>query len=134
MNSGTVLIGSVGLTSITLGTRMNDATGARSRKTLKLSLSYSDVLMAFATLSWMSVYPCEFHHLGPLLGLVGDELAEILDRARQQRRALLGEARPQLGIGEARVDLLVEPRDDLGRRAFGREHAVPRARLVAGHE
>src|ERR1700746_1884034 len=38
MNSGTVLTGSVGLTSITLGTRMNDATGARSRNTSQLRL------------------------------------------------------------------------------------------------
>ena len=39
MNSGTVLAGTDGLTTMTMGTRMMLATGAMSRMKLKLSLS-----------------------------------------------------------------------------------------------
>ena len=39
MNSGTVLAGTDGFTSMTLGTRIMPATGAMSRMRLKLSLS-----------------------------------------------------------------------------------------------
>ena len=46
----------------------------------------------------------------------------------------VGKPRPHLGIGEARVDLLVELVDDLGRRVPGRADAEPSARLVARHE
>jgi hypothetical protein len=39
MNSGTVLAGTVGFTAMTYGARMMLATGAISRRKLKLSLS-----------------------------------------------------------------------------------------------
>ena len=48
--------------------------------------------------------------------------------------AQVGKPRLHLGIGEARVDLLVEPVDDLGGRVLGRADAIPAARLVARHE
>src|SRR5262249_15267289 len=47
-------------------------------------------------------------HLAPLLGLVGNEPAEVGGRAREHRVAQLGDARPDLGIIEASIDLAVE--------------------------
>src|SRR5215510_13473679 len=55
-------------------------------------------------------------HLAPLLGVVGDELAEIGGRSRQCHAAEVSEPRFHLGVGEGRVDLLVELLDDFGRR------------------
>ena len=46
MNSGTVLVGTDGLTIIANGMRMRPATGAISLTKLKLSLSYSVALLA----------------------------------------------------------------------------------------
>src|SRR5262245_5054099 len=58
-------------------------------------------------------------HLAPLLGLIGDELAEVGGRARKSGATKFGEPRLDLGIGKGRVDLCVELVDDLGRRGFG---------------
>src|SRR5579859_7972762 len=44
-------------------------------------------------------------HLAPLLGLVGDELAEIGRRARQQRGAEIGELGLDLRLGQDRLRL-----------------------------
>ena len=55
-------------------------------------------------------------HLGPLLGFVDDELAEVGGRAREHRTTRVGKPRLHLGIGEAGIDLLVELVDDLGGR------------------
>src|SRR5262245_60764179 len=44
--------------------------------------------------------PGELHHLGPLLGFVGQKFAELGGRARKHRPAHVGKARPDLGIGE----------------------------------
>src|SRR5262245_32959314 len=62
----------------------------------------------------------ELDHLAPLLGLVDDQLAELGRRSRQRRAAEVGEARPHLGVGERRVDLLVELVHDLGWRVSRR--------------
>src|SRR5258708_30947970 len=43
------------------------------------------------------------------------------------------EARPDVGLGDAPVDGVVEPVDDVARRAGGRHQAVPQDRLAAGH-
>src|SRR5262245_36701623 len=61
----------------------------------------------------------ELDHLAPLLGFIGDELAELGRRSRQRRAAEVSETGAHLGIGERRVDLLVELIDDLGRRVSG---------------
>src|SRR2546429_8578921 len=53
-------------------------------------------------------------HLGPLFGFVGDQFAEVGGRTGKHNAAEVGEPRFNLGISEARVDLLVEPFDDLG--------------------
>ena len=50
----------------------------------------------------------ELHHLAPLLGFVGDELAEVGAREREHVATQVGKARLDLGIGKASVDLLVE--------------------------
>src|SRR5437660_2781733 len=76
----------------------------------------------------------EFDYLGPLLGLVRDEPAEIGGRAGKHCSAQVGEPRLHPGVGESGVDLLVELLDDLGWRAPGRAEAVPPGGLVAWHE
>src|SRR5262244_1518354 len=57
MSSGTVVAGTDGFTTMTLGTRVNPATGAISRMKLKLSLLYRVVLTAFVVVTKSSVYP-----------------------------------------------------------------------------
>src|SRR5215470_9642198 len=47
------------------------------------------------------------HHLAPLLGFLGDQLAEVSGRTRKHRAAEVIEPRFHVGIGEASVDLLV---------------------------
>src|SRR5262249_16837347 len=75
----------------------------------------------------------ELHHLAPLLGFVSDDLCEVGARARQ-RLAEVSQTDLHLGVGEGRVDLLVELLDDLGWRVPGNADAIPRCRLVARHE
>src|SRR5262249_25700586 len=67
----------------------------------------------------------EFHDLGELLGLAGDEPAEVGWRARQRRAAELGEPRFDLGIIQRGVDLAVELVDDGGGRALRHAEAPP---------
>jgi hypothetical protein len=71
-------------------------------------------------------------HLAPLLGFIGDEVAEVGGRARNHRAAQVGKPRLDLGVGERGVDFLVELVDDLGGRFLGCADANPRTRLVAG--
>src|SRR5215510_11988398 len=73
-------------------------------------------------------------HLTPLLGFVGDELAEIGGRERKLSATFVGKPRLYFEIGESGVDFPVEPIDDLGGRVVGRAHAKPGARLIARHE
>ena len=72
--------------------------------------------------------------LAPLLGFIGDELAEVGRRDRKHGAAQFDEPRLDLGIGEARVDLPIEFLDDLGGRAPRRAETEPCARLVARQE
>ena len=51
-------------------------------------------------------------HLGPFLGFIADELAEVVRRARKHHAAEVGEPRLHLGIGKRGVDLGVEFLDD----------------------
>src|SRR5262245_60660320 len=64
-------------------------------------------------------------HLAPLLGLFGDELAEVGRRACKRPASQIGKSRLDLGIGETRVDLYVQPFYDLDGSVFGRAHAEP---------
>src|SRR5262245_59811521 len=65
----------------------------------------------------------ELDHPGPLLGFVGDELAEVRGRAGKHCTAQGGKSRLRPGLGEDRIDLLVEPLDDFGRRRLRRVDA-----------
>src|SRR5262249_48836802 len=47
-------------------------------------------------------------HLAPLLGFVGDELAEVAGRARKHSATKVGKARLHLGVGEGGVDFAIE--------------------------
>src|SRR5262245_25335447 len=51
--------------------------------------------------------------VAPLLGFLGDEPAKVCGRDDKRRHTQNGEPRFYLGIGEARVDLLVELVDDV---------------------
>ena len=64
-------------------------------------------------------------HLAPFLGVVGDELAKVGGREREHVATEIGKPRPYLEIGEARIDLFVELRDDLSRRILGCAEAIP---------
>ena len=66
----------------------------------------------------------------PLFGFLGDELAELDGRQDERRGPELGQARIDSGIRKARIDVLVQPVDDLNRRVPGHGKAVPGARLV----
>src|ERR1700731_2228487 len=55
--------------------------------------------------------------LPPFRGFVGAELAKLGGRHGHRNAANVGEPRPDLRIGETRIDLLVELVDHVGRRA-----------------
>src|SRR5439155_26111959 len=61
-------------------------------------------------------------------------LCETACRTSNTPAAAIGEPGVELWIGEARIDLLVEDVDDLGRNIARRAEAVPCARLVARQE
>src|SRR5262249_22647567 len=73
-------------------------------------------------------------HLAPLLGLIGDELAEVGGRTRKHRAAEVSEMGLHLRVVESRVNFLVELVNNLRRCVLGRADAIPLARLVARHE
>src|SRR5262245_41466797 len=73
-------------------------------------------------------------HLVPLLRFLSYQPAEVSGRARKYSAAQIGKARLELGIGEARIDLLVELLDDHDRRGLRCTDAEPDARFVAGHK
>src|SRR5215468_11576057 len=73
-------------------------------------------------------------HLRPLLGFVSDEFAEVGGRHRHWHAAQLGEPRLEFGICKARVDLSVEPIDDVNRRALGHANAMKCDRLITRYE
>src|SRR5262249_51716501 len=76
----------------------------------------------------------ELDHLRPFLGFVGDQLPKFGGREREDRATEIGKPRLHRGIGESRIDLLVECVDDLGGRVPGCAEAAPRARLKAWQE
>src|SRR5262245_66224208 len=66
-------------------------------------------------------------HLAPLLDLFGDELGEVGGRARKRSATQIGKPRLRFGVGEGRVELLIELIYELRRRILGRTKATPRA-------
>src|SRR5262249_25485532 len=73
----------------------------------------------------------EPHYLGPLLGLIKNQLAEVGGRTGNHCAPEVGKSRLHLGVGEACIDLLVEPVNDLGSCVLGCANAKIRARLIA---
>src|SRR5262249_22362156 len=67
-------------------------------------------------------------------GFLGDELAEVGRRADKRCASEVSEPRLDFGIGEGRVDLLVELVDDLSWRGLGCADAEPIACLVSRQE
>src|SRR5271168_4911148 len=76
----------------------------------------------------------ELDHLAPLLGLIGNELAEIGWRARKRRATQVGKPCLHLGIGKDRIDLRIQFADDLSGDSLGRDDTEPCARFKARHE
>src|SRR5262249_53732571 len=73
-------------------------------------------------------------YLGPLLDLFGDEFAAIARRAGKGFAANGGKSRLDAGIGENRVDLLVEFVHDSCRRALGSADTKPSAHHIARYK
>ena len=67
--------------------------------------------------------PCEFHDFGPLLGLLGDVLLEIVWRTREDGAAQLGQPSLHLGISKTSVDFFVQSLDEFCGRALRRADA-----------
>src|SRR5262245_34417928 len=76
----------------------------------------------------------KLHDLAPLFSFLGDDFAERGGSARKWHATQVDKPRLDLGIGEGRVDLSVEPFDDLGRRVPRSTNAGPSARLVVWHK
>ena len=55
----------------------------------------------------------KLYHLAPFLSFISHELSEIGSGAAKHRPAKVGKPRLYLGVGEARVDLVIEPVDDI---------------------
>src|SRR5260221_5874679 len=73
----------------------------------------------------------ELDHLGPLLCICADECAEVCGRACKHRVAEVDDTRLHPGIGEARIDLLVELVDDLGGGVSLSAHPLPARCLLS---
>src|SRR5262245_31514126 len=85
-------------------------------------------------LGLLRLYACELYDLAPFLSFIGNEFVKGSSRARKHNPAGFSEARSCTGVGEACIDLLVEPFNDIGRRIPGRAETIPGARFVARHE
>src|SRR5437667_4501543 len=73
--------------------------------------------MSDASAGSLRLETCEFHHLGPLVSFLCDELAEVGGRTRVHCGTQLGGPGLDLGIGKGSVDLAIELVDDWGGRA-----------------
>src|ERR1700730_12165355 len=74
------------------------------------------------------------NHVAPLIGFCRDELAELDGGRRMRFASQCRIPRPQVGIGEGRIDLRIELVDDRGGRALWRTDPSHGTCLVAGHE
>src|SRR5262249_50205013 len=73
----------------------------------------------------------EPHNLGPLFGLISNELAEVGGRTCKRRVAQIGEPRLQFGICESSIDLPVKFVDDLDGRVLWCPDPLPATPLIA---
>src|SRR5262249_57467081 len=76
----------------------------------------------------------ELSLLAPLLGFLSCQLAEVSGRTCKHRATEVSEPRFHVGIGESRINLIVELIDDFDGRVFWRADPHPAGRLVAWHE
>src|SRR5262249_27435104 len=74
----------------------------------------------------------ELDHLGPFLGVLGNELAVAGGRAWKYDNSQFGKSGLQTGIRQSRVHMSVELIDDLDRGTSGRDDALKSADHVAG--
>src|SRR5262249_58937003 len=72
-------------------------------------------------------------HLAPLLGFIGDMLAEVGGRTRKHRAAEVSEMGLHFRVVESRVNFLVELVNNLRRGVLGCADALPLARLLTPH-
>src|SRR5262249_50237599 len=70
-------------------------------------------------------------HAGPLLGFGSDELPKLGGRTGKHCAAQVANSRPDLRIGDGRVDFLVELVDDLDGRFRGHTDAIPLVGVIA---
>src|SRR5712675_2440434 len=73
-------------------------------------------------------------HPAPFFGFLRDQLAELGGRARERLAADGGKPRLHSGVGDRRIDFLVELVDDFNRRVAGRADAIPLACFITRHE
>src|SRR5262249_12575722 len=73
----------------------------------------------------------ELHHLTPFPGCLADELGEAAGRAGKYFTAEFRHPRRHHRLGERRVDLPIEPLDDLARGALGSANAEEAGHRVA---
>src|SRR6516225_8527641 len=104
---------------------------ALSSKVVPAGIGSSDIATHLLLL-WLDVGGPD--HLGPFLGLSGNERPEIGRRAGNEHAAEIGELGFELGIVKSGIDLAIELIDDRGRRIRGRAEAEKCARLIARHE
>src|SRR4029077_4581627 len=73
----------------------------------------------------------EFDHLAPLLGLLGDQLAEVGGRAGNRVTVKISHPSLHRWIDERRVDLAIELLNDLGWGALGNADAEEAGDYIA---
>src|SRR5215469_8070487 len=106
--------------------------GVDAKKTTRMTPCRHERLEAIA--ASLGLDARELDYFAPLLGFIGNELAELGGRARKRHGAQVSKPSLNVGVGKARVDLSVEPMHDLGRRVLGRPYAIHHNCLVALHE
>src|SRR6516165_4045467 len=105
--------------------------GAREVSFLNLALTLHHSITSSARLGSLRLDVGRPDHLTPFLCLLDDNLVEFGRRARKRRCAQVSEPRRDLGIGEPRIDLLVELVNDFDGRVPGSSDPNPRAGLEA---
>src|SRR5262249_8786294 len=70
-------------------------------------------------------------HLAPLLGFIGEELAEFRGRHRQRHGAEVGQSSLYPWIRKRGVDFSIEPVDDAGRSVLGCAEADQKGCFIA---
>src|SRR6266404_7315266 len=75
-----------------------------------------------------------FDHSTPFLGLLGEVLSEFGGRSNKGSGAQLRKSGLQLCVGDARIDLLVQPVDNLGACVSWSANTIPGTRFITWEE